>query len=43
MFSRQFSSKAPTFAYYDIKLDYLEDETSLLNIGQYQEEQYMQI
>jgi hypothetical protein len=33
MFSRQFSSKIPTFAYFDVKLDYLEDETHYLNIG----------
>ena len=33
--SRQFSTKHPTFAMMETSLDYIEDETSFLNLGQY--------
>ena len=41
--SRQFNSIQPTFANIKTSIDMLEDETSFVNLGQYEEEKYMQI
>ena len=40
--SQQFNAQQPTFAYVQTSINSLEDETDLINIGQYTEEKYMQ-